>query len=1292
MERELEEKYEEQYKEIKDEIKSLGSNPKITKINDIYETKISHVLDDLYNLRTTDGKEVKQKIVDFLDILRNEQEDYLKDYISTSDKGSDQGRIFRYPTIDNLNLAKRIQEHPEFKKTEHEASRPTENGTLGFIRSSSQKFAKYFLLPETPYRSLMLYHEVGVGKTCAAIGVAETYRQSILRDGKKILILLPSGTLEGSWREEIFSITKERNNPLNLAVHCGGTWIRDALDKMKPKWRELPDNVLRKLVDRQINRCYSFMGYLSFANMLENEFGRLGSNPSESSKISLIQNLFSNTVLIADEVHSTRSSGAGDDKKARPYLEMITRYAENMRLVVLTATPMYNTPGEIIWLINLLRWNDGRGGINEDDYFTKDGDFKENMKEDFQKKIGGYISYVRGQDPFLFPARLNPINSYTPSAKKTFKIKDKKLVLEKIPNDSKIPEDVYGFYASKLPNQTSKQLVELEKEFTSFDLKPIQMGNIVYPKIIENDDLDWSSVELDKDGWDKNIKESGGKITLKSNIFDKCDIISPKMKTIIENIKNLEGIAFIYSRFLYSGVKPLAVLLELAGFALRNADGSSSNLLTNPPKHKFCVRHNKLDIKHTDKEKEEDDKYGFKQAHYIYIDGSIAKPSVDKMIRQLNSESNLMGENIKVILGTKVVEQGVTFKNVRAIHLLEPWYHMNLIEQVTGRGARRKSHILLPEEMRNVLIYLHCCKFPENVKLFEDVKGKDIETADERLYRLAFEKSLKIAKIQRIMKEASVDCYLTEKNVLIRAKNYSKDEAKLLNPIMKDGLGFTHGVNGDNPKFSLEDKDGSKECDYESCDYECFMNDKTSGYDENSEFNTTLKIHLEDDIQSAEAAIRQYMQMFPVTTGSSLEIEFEKRGISKDSIYLALEELINQKGTMVDSNGQQGYSLFHIPPDHYIISKSPNYPILDDRIPFVTPRELELNDISPSPIMDNVDLESDDEEEEQLDRSLNKVKTQVEQLKYTYGPTIYHWLDKIGKSDIRQELLYTSLIELVLDYSSIEIQKNVLENLRIKQFGERDQFLRYLSKIGFNGPLDGRRVFSRDELLKYMNDNGIYDYKEADIKDDAYLILLFDSSSNEIKYVQDGKIVNKIEKEKLDEVLKIPQKYLNEYRPKKIDLFYGYVSQKKGNPVFYMNYKGKEDGEYMKLLLSGNLSKKSIRKGSVCGAHPFLDKKDTELIPKILELTGIDDYFIEKGDFDTKLFQKKIRKAVGTSNILEISIKENDSEKKKKSTLAELGTLCGHIEIILRIKSKISNQRIFKNSIQWLRVDQKESS
>ena len=85
-----------------------------------------------------------------------------------------------------------------------------------------------------------------------------------------------------------------------------------------------------------------------------------------------------------------------------------------MRLLFLSATPMFNSYKEIIWLINIMNKNDRRGTITLKDVFSADGSFllskdgEEIGKDLLERKATGYVSFVRGENPYTFPYRIWP--------------------------------------------------------------------------------------------------------------------------------------------------------------------------------------------------------------------------------------------------------------------------------------------------------------------------------------------------------------------------------------------------------------------------------------------------------------------------------------------------------------------------------------------------------------------------------------------------------------------------------------------------------------------------------------------------------------------------------------------------------------------------------------------------------------------------------------------------------------------------------------------------------------------
>jgi hypothetical protein len=121
-----------------------------------------------------------------------------------------------------------------------------------------------------------------------------------------------------------------------------------------------------------------------------------------------LRNEFDNRLIVIDEVHNIRKTEDNENKKVAINLEFLVKSALNMRFLFLSATPMYNSYKEIIWLLNLMNTNDRRGRIDVKDVFDKNGNFKNGGEELLIRKATGYISFVRGENPYTFPYRIYP--------------------------------------------------------------------------------------------------------------------------------------------------------------------------------------------------------------------------------------------------------------------------------------------------------------------------------------------------------------------------------------------------------------------------------------------------------------------------------------------------------------------------------------------------------------------------------------------------------------------------------------------------------------------------------------------------------------------------------------------------------------------------------------------------------------------------------------------------------------------------------------------------------------------
>jgi hypothetical protein len=99
-------------------------------------------------------------------------------------------------------------------------------------------------------------------------------------------------------------------------------------------------------------------------------------------------------------------TGAG--KILTPYLDKVLTYSEGMKLVLLSATPMYNSYKEIIHIFNILLKNEKKALIKETDIFDVDGNLLERGKEILGGISQHFVSFMRGENPISFPVRLFP--------------------------------------------------------------------------------------------------------------------------------------------------------------------------------------------------------------------------------------------------------------------------------------------------------------------------------------------------------------------------------------------------------------------------------------------------------------------------------------------------------------------------------------------------------------------------------------------------------------------------------------------------------------------------------------------------------------------------------------------------------------------------------------------------------------------------------------------------------------------------------------------------------------------
>jgi len=130
---------------------------------------------------------------------------------------------------------------------------------------------------------------------------------------------------------------------------------------------------------------------------------------------------------------------------------------------------------------------------------------------------------------------------------------------------------------------------------------------------------------------------------------------------------------------------------------------------------------------------------------------------------------NLHGEICKVFMITAAGAEGLSLRNVRTVHIMEPYWNKVRTDQVKGRAVRICSHSDLPynedptknERVVDVFTYISVLPKDGSIPIDETLRIKDeSKTTDEHIVELATVKDAVSSDFIKAMKSSAVDCIL----------------------------------------------------------------------------------------------------------------------------------------------------------------------------------------------------------------------------------------------------------------------------------------------------------------------------------------------------------------------------------------------------------------------------------------------------------------------------------------------------------------------------------------------------
>lgn len=517
----------------------------------------------------------------------------------------------RLPSISDDKFYKKIKsnfkayEVPKKRKTFRQICYPRD-----FQLQLPQKFLAKYINPNTPYKGVLVFHRIGAGKTCTAVNIAEHWKKY-----RKIIVVTPA-SLIGNFRDELKSpcagnnyLTEQERKKL-LKLHHNSEEVKEIMEK----------------ADKRIDKYYQIYSYNKFVDLFHN--GNLN---------------LRNSVLIVDEVQNMVSEGGTFYHALH---KAIKTGPKELRVVLLSATPIFDQPIEIALTMNLLplpmELPTGREFINTFIHRRKRaGKYHYSAKnlDIFKERIKGFVSYFRGAPPYAFPEAIIKIARVK---MESFQYKSYLTVLANENKDGRFDNLKKGKIFDdgdivKIPN--------------SFFLGSRLMSNIAFPN--------------------RCIDEKGLKsLTEKEMIGDRLKKYSIKFYTVLRRLKR-PGKSFVYSNFTAcGGIHTFVKILE--------ANGYKDYKTYKEGKKRFAI-----------------------------FSGDEKKKYKEEIKKVYNNLNNLDGNKIKVILISPSGKEGLSLKGVQNAHILEPYWNHSRMLQIFGRANRYCSHKDLPIEKRKVKIYVY---------------------------------------------------------------------------------------------------------------------------------------------------------------------------------------------------------------------------------------------------------------------------------------------------------------------------------------------------------------------------------------------------------------------------------------------------------------------------------------------------------------------------------------------------------------------------------------------------------
>ncbi|AXN90931.1 putative VV D11-like helicase [Namao virus] len=788
--------------------------------------------------------------------------------------------------------------------------------------------------------------------TCAAVTIAEHFKNQVKKYGTKIHILVPGPLLKEHWKDDIIKCTKVNYLKNILGQNSG------YIDKAEY-------NKILKTAKNQIAQYYKIMSYRSFykkvlgqkiidkttafsgtvlSSKKKKKYRKTKSGEYERETPLDKLEALNNTLLIIDEAHNVTDNEYGNA------IKQIIHQSKNLKIILLSATPMINFADEIIELLNYLR--PPHDPILRDRIFVNERNHMMSYKPggiEYLKKMGmGYISHLRGQNPLTYAEGIDMgeipdellFTKLVRCPMERFQLETYFKVVVQVDDSLDRRSQAIANFCFPILSSVKKSIIgtygkdglaELKNQIKAY--KGTLFDKIKTDVFNEKDETSLDDHLI----WETENKNITGKILHEKYLKH----FSIKFYTALKEINDVvegkkgTGTIFVYFNLVKVGIDLFSNVLLENGYLEYNESGNYSysantrDALTGLPYEEFLKKY------------PDQTERTFYPSTFITITGKRdEKQDVlqeeKKMILDdvYSNVINKDGRYIKVLLGSRVMNEGITLENVKEMHVLDVYYNLGKLHQVIGRVLRECKHYKITSD-KNKFPKVRIYKYVVSLQTPDQIKKMGINiypglnvklTTEEEMYQKAEMKYILIKNVERVLKRIAVDCPINyHGNVFPEEIDKYKDCIKI-NDLMK---------------MTSEERKSAcicpQQCNFRECYYDCY--DKTLNlkyYDRESkiyrqinksdlDYSTFITEFARGEITIIKNKIKSFYRFRYVYTLDELLKKIEEGYINekrdlfdKHFLYKALDELVpittndfnNFQDTIYDKLNNQGYLIY----------------------------------------------------------------------------------------------------------------------------------------------------------------------------------------------------------------------------------------------------------------------------------------------------------------------------------------------------------------------------------------------